>query len=111
GPAVMQRRHALQMHELLMVRAVVVHDVKNRNPVMRGGPQNTRRVEQVSVRLERHREESLLTIGKRDTQCAANAIAHALAASAAEHLAVMDRWPQPPRPCDAIAHRERPRLV
>ena len=34
--------HPLQVHDFLMIGAVVVHDVQQRNAVMRGGPQDAR---------------------------------------------------------------------
>ena len=43
--------HALHVHDLLMVRAIVVHHQQHRNPVVRGRPQRARGVHQIAVVL------------------------------------------------------------
>ena len=58
-------RHPLDVHDLLMVRAVVVHQGEQRDLVMRGRPPDTRRVEEVAVALNVHRDSALLLVGER----------------------------------------------
>jgi len=62
-------RHALQMHGFLLVATVIVHDEQQRNVVMRGSPQGTRRVHQIAVRLESQGQQTLLAIGQRGADC------------------------------------------
>src|SRR5882762_2089681 len=62
--AVMPVRHALNMHELLVVTAIVVHDAEQRNLVVRGGPQNPGGVHQVSIALDGNGEAAVFFIGE-----------------------------------------------
>ena len=57
--------HALYVHELLMVAAVVVHHAQQRNPVMRGGPQDTGRVHQVAVILDGDAQTAVFPVRQR----------------------------------------------
>src|SRR6202522_4694805 len=50
-PALASIRHPLNMHELLVVGAVVMHDVENGNAVMRRRPHNAGSVQQISIVL------------------------------------------------------------
>ena len=52
--------HALHVHDLLVIGAVVVHDAQQRNLVMRRGPQHAGRVHQVAVGLDADREAAVL---------------------------------------------------
>jgi len=55
-------RHNLHLHHLLMIGAIVVHDGEQRNAVMRGGPENSRRVHQIAVALDVHRQAAVLAV-------------------------------------------------
>src|SRR5207302_2468513 len=54
NPAAVTIRHDLHLHDLLMVRTVVMHDVQHGDPLMRSSPQNARRIHQIAVALDIH---------------------------------------------------------
>ena len=61
-------RHRLQIHDLLMIGAVVVHDVEHRNLVMRRRPQRAGHEHEVAVAVEGDREAAMPLVGERRTE-------------------------------------------
>src|SRR6476469_7535809 len=58
GDAVAAVRHALNVHHLLMIAAIIVHHRQQWNLVPCRGPQHAGRIHEVAVRLEIDRERS-----------------------------------------------------
>ena len=87
--AVVPVGHALQVHDLLVIRAVVVHHREQRNPVMRRRPPHAGRVHEVAVALNRHRQPAVLLVRERGADRRGRAVADAGAAGAAERLVVL----------------------
>src|SRR6202035_5415855 len=63
--AAMSRRHGDEIHVFLMVGAVVVDDVEDRNLVVRRGPQRPWIEHEVAVAAERQGETAVLLVGER----------------------------------------------
>src|SRR5262245_38415952 len=82
--AITPRGHALQMHDLLMISAVVVHDRGHRNAMMGQGPQRARRVHAVAVRLNVDREPAHLLVAERSADRRRQIVADARTAWAAD---------------------------
>ena len=93
--AIVLVRHALHLHHFLMIGAVVVHDAQQRNAVMRGGPQDSRRIHQVAVALDVDREPAMLAIGQRRAHRGRRAVADAVPALPADVVIVLVEIPQP----------------
>ena len=66
-PAVGNR---LQLHDLRVIAAVVVHDVEKRNALVRGGPENAGAEHQIAVADEADAEAAVLLIGERGAEVA-----------------------------------------
>ena len=84
--AVVPVRHALEVHELLVVRAVVVHHREQRDLVLGGGPQHAGRVHEVAVGLDADRKPPEVAVGDKDYEAlnATGALAHYEKAIAAD---------------------------
>ena len=70
-------RHALHLHQLLVIGAIIVHHREKRNVVMRRSPQHARRVHQVAIVLNIHREAAVFLVGQRRAHCRRRAVADA----------------------------------
>src|SRR5262249_1477727 len=105
--------HDLNLHQLLMVGAIVVHDDQQRNAMMRGGPENPWSKHQVAIILNANGEAAVLAICK----CSANrgrcAISHAIAALGTDIVVMLVEVPESLRPtADELAiGNERPVLI
>jgi len=95
NPALVPVGHTLEVHELLMIRAIVVHDAQERDLVMRGGPQDSRGVHDIAIILEVDSQASVLSIGKRRTGGGRSAVADACSSGSANILVVLVERPQP----------------
>ncbi len=96
--AIGTRGHVREIHRLLMIGAVVVHDGQQRDAVMRRRPQHARRVVQVAVALNIHRQAAMLAIRQRRAHRRRRAVADAVSAVSAEVLIVLLEIPHPQRP-------------
>ena len=65
--AIVFRCEHLHVHALLMIGAVVVHDVQHRDLVMRGGPQDSGRVVQIAVALNVDGQAAVFLVRQRRT--------------------------------------------
>ena len=92
--AAMPRRHGDEVHVFLVIGAVVLHDIEDRNLVMRGGPQRAGIEHEVAVAAERHREAAVLLVGKRRAERRRQIVADAGAAGAAVPLVRLVEIPQ-----------------
>ena len=90
--------HALDVHDFLVIGAVVVHHRQQRNPVMRRGPQDAGRVHQIAVGLDADDEASVLLVRERRADGRRSAVADACAARRADVLIRLVERPQPHRP-------------
>ena len=57
--------HALKVHDLLVIRTVVVHDAEERNTMMCRGPNGAGRIHEIAVILDAHAKASVLSVRKR----------------------------------------------
>ena len=57
--------HALDVHDLLMIRTIVVHDAEQRNAMVCRGPNGSRRIHEIAVILNAHAKSSVLAVRKR----------------------------------------------
>ena len=80
GAAVVQGRHALQVHHFLVIATVVVHDHEQWNFVMRGGPQCPWCVQQVAIGLKSHSHSAERFVGQCGAHRRRQSIAHTLSA-------------------------------
>ena len=80
---------ALQMHHLLEVAAVVVHDEEHRDLVLGGGPQHARRVHEIAVALIATVSRPCLRLASAAPTAAASAVADAVAAGIAEPVVML----------------------
>src|ERR1035437_10112827 len=101
--AVVEVGQALDVHDLLMVAAVVVHHGEKRNFMPRRGPQHARRVHQIAVGLDAHGEPAEIAVGERGADRPARAVAHAVTARRSEPVVVLLHRPEPVRPVADIA--------
>ena len=60
--------HPLDMHDLLMIGTVVVHDAEQRNAMMCGGPQRARSVHEITVILYADAKPAILPVRKRGAE-------------------------------------------
>ena len=58
-PRLRALRHPLDVHHFLVIRAVVVHHAQQRDAVVRRRPERARRVHQIAVGLDAHREPAV----------------------------------------------------
>src|SRR5579871_3346857 len=63
--ALMPVRHALDVHDFLMIGAVVMHDAQERNAVMRRGPKDSGSVHQIAVVLNAYAKSAVLAVSER----------------------------------------------
>ena len=106
--------HALDAHDLLMIGAVVVHHVEDRQAADGGRPQDARRIHQIAVGIDRDGDAAMLLVGDRGARRRRRAIADAGAAGDAGVVIMLAHVPQPLRPAaDEIAggRGQRPILV
>ena len=96
--------HALQLHDLLMIRAVVVHHGEQRDAMMRGGPQDSVSHHQIAVGLNGNAEPAMFLVGDGGSQRGRRKITDAFAARAADELIMLGEIPKAQRP---VAHPER----
>ncbi len=85
--------HALDVHEFLVVRAIVLHDLQERNMVMGHGPQNSRGIHHVSVTVDADGQPAMLLVRKRGARGSRRAVALARAARAANELIMFVEGP------------------
>ena len=90
--------HVLHVHQLLMIRAIVVHDVQHRNAMMRGRPENAGGVVQIAVALDVDADAAVLLVGQRRAHRGRSAVADAISAVAADELIMLVEVPQAARP-------------
>src|SRR5262249_33781006 len=64
-PALTPSRHTLQVHDLLMIGAVVVHDGEHRYLMVRARPDRAGRIHAVAVRLDVHGEAPMFLVRNR----------------------------------------------
>src|SRR6266850_4728445 len=57
--------HPLDVHDLLMVSTIVVHDAEQRYVMMSGGPQRARSIHEITVVLDADAEPPIFPVGKR----------------------------------------------
>src|SRR5262245_16389606 len=89
GHAVAEVGQALDVHDLLVIAAVVVHHRKQRDLVLRGGPQHARCVHEVAVGLDADGEAAEVAIGERGTHRRRRAVTDAVAAGRAEPMVML----------------------
>ena len=65
----------LHLHHLGMIRAVVVHDVEDRDAFVRGGPQRAWGEHQIAVAADAHRQTSMLLVRQRRAKAGPRKIA------------------------------------
>src|SRR5882757_1746054 len=92
--AVMPVRHALDVHEFLMVAAIVVHDAEKRDLVVRRGPQNPGGVHQVPIALDGNSEAAVFFVGEGRAQRGRGSVADAVAAGTSDGLMVFVEIPE-----------------
>src|SRR5712692_3981703 len=109
--AIVAVAHALQVHDLLVVRAVVVHDTQHRDAVMGGGPQNARRVHQIAVVLDTDGKSPMFAVGERGPHGRGRTVPDSGASGAADELIVLVYVPQTQRPGAHIVHSRYQRPV
>src|SRR4029077_10557901 len=78
----------LDVHDLLMIAAIVVHYRKQRNFMSCRGPEHTWRVHEVAVGLNRNREAAEIAVRRSRATCRRRSIANAIAARAAQPVIV-----------------------
>src|SRR5215831_3932388 len=78
GHAVAEVGQALDVHDLLVIAAVVVHHREQRDLVLRRGPQHARCVHEVAVGLDADGEAAEVAVGKRGTHRRRRAVADAV---------------------------------
>ena len=81
--------HDLHVHQLLMIGAVIVHDVQQRNLVMRRGPQDAGSVVQIAVALDVHAQASVLLVRQRCADGGRRAVADAVCAVRADEVVML----------------------
>jgi hypothetical protein len=96
-----------------MIAAIVVHDAEQRNPVVRGGPQDGRRIVEVAIGLDVNREAAMLSVGKSGTYGRRRAIPHATPALPADVVVDLIHLPQSVGPVadKALGRDQRPVFV
>src|SRR5207247_10386160 len=107
-------RHALKMHDLLMVGAVVPHDGEHRNLMMRRRPERARRIHGVAVVLDIDAEPLVrFTMRERGAHRRGQTVTDAGATGSADELMMLVKGPQTMRPVGeaGIARHERPVFV
>ena len=90
--------HALDVHEFLVIRAVVVHHHEQWDVMMRRGPQYAGGVHQIAVAIDAHRQPPVFLVRQRGADRRRRAVAYARAARAADVLVVLGEIPQAHRP-------------
>src|SRR5215472_5896262 len=78
GHAIAEVGQALEVHDLLVIAAVVEHYGQLRNVVPCGGPQHTRRVHEIAVGLDVDREAAEIAVGERGTDRGGGAVPYAI---------------------------------
>src|SRR6185503_19483952 len=92
--ALMSIGHPLDVHDLLMVGAVVVHHAQEWNPVMRGGPQRSRGVHEVTVILNADAQPAMLPMSERRAHRNRQPASDGRGAAASERLIMLVDRPQ-----------------
>ncbi len=77
-PRLVRGGHVLDVHALLMIGAIVVHDAEQRDLVMRGGPQDAGRVVQIAVALDVDGQAAVFAVGQRRADRGRSAVADAV---------------------------------
>src|SRR5207302_9391544 len=83
-PAIVPVPHTLQVHDLLMVGAIIVHHGQHWNPMVRGGPQHAGSVHQITIILDIHGQPAVLFVRKRGADGGRRAVSHAGSAGATD---------------------------
>ena len=106
------RRHRGEVHVFLMVGAIVVHDVEQRDAMVRGGPQRARHEHEVAIAAERDGEPAVALVGERRADRGRRVVADTGAARYAVPAIRLVEVPQPHRPgvADGVAD-QRPVLI
>src|ERR1700746_154174 len=84
--AIMAQRHPLNMHDFLVVSAVIMHDTEERNRMVRGGPEHTGCVHQIAVILNRNAQATILFVRQCCSHSSGSTVAHACSAGTAQEL-------------------------
>ena len=107
------RGHRLHVHDFLVIGAVVMYDVQQRDAVMRGRPERAWREHQVAVAADRDGQAAVLAMGQGRPNAGARQIAQAVGAGVADVLVVVVGGPQLLRPVvlEDGAVAQRPVLV
>ena len=99
--AAMPRRHRHQVHVFLVVGAIVLNDVEDRDLVVRGRPHGARAEHEVAIATKGERETAVLLVGQRRANRGWQVIADAGAARHAIPLMRLLEVPQPMHPAEA----------
>src|SRR5262249_24474547 len=97
-PSIVPVCHALEMHHLLMVGTVIVHHAQQTDTVMSCGPEHARRVHEISVILDIHRQTPILLVCEGCSNSRWSAISHTCSAGAANVLVILVDIPETCRP-------------
>ena len=92
-PALMPAGHALYVHRLFVIGAVVVHDAQKRNAMMRRGPQHGRDKQKIAVVLNIDAEPAVFAVCQSGAHRGRRAVADP-AARAADELIVLIKVPK-----------------
>src|SRR5260370_35660884 len=90
--------HPLHVHQLFVIRPIIVHDAQQRNAMMRRRPQHRRHKHKIAVILNTHREAALLPVRQRRAQPGRRVVSNAAAALPADVLVLLVETPEPYRP-------------
>ena len=72
--------HHLQIHDLLVIGTIVVHDVEDRDTMMGRRPQCPQCVHEITITLYRDTHPPILAVGKRSAERTGCTVTHANAA-------------------------------
>src|SRR5579863_3834806 len=110
GSAIVQGGLLFDEHHFLVIAAVVVHDGEQRDAMVRGSPKNSRRIIEIAIGLDAHRQSAMFAIRQSSAHGSRRAVAHTARALAADVLIMLVELPQPVRPVadETLPRNERP---
>ena len=92
--AIVPVRHALHVHDFLMIGTIVEHDRQQRDAMVRRGPQDSRGKQQIPVALDVHRQPAVFAVGESRANGGRGVVAHAAATRPADELVMLVERPE-----------------